>query len=135
MTPGGPKANQQGVHVFNTTAALTIQNMRRASGASSDYTKRVLRGLAAGLILSVLISAGVWALAQGIDSKTHSEGTWIANFCLLFAGILFHYTIYRKVTKVDEALESPRWGRLLAATVSLRLWFGVGWAGRFIAFI
>lgn len=50
-------------------------------GTSPDYIKRLLGGLAAGLILSVFISAGVWALAAGINSKTGSEGTWIGNFC------------------------------------------------------
>lgn len=71
----------------------------------------LLCGLAAGLILSVLISAGVWALAQGIDSKIRSEGTWFANFC-------------------EWLYETP-----ISVGIRESLWFGVGWAGRFIAFI
>jgi len=34
-----------------------------------------------GLILSVIISAGVWALSQGVDSKMFSEENVFARFC------------------------------------------------------
>lgn len=48
---------------------------------SSTYGKRVFRGLIAGLVLFVLICAGVWALSVNVDWKIHSEDNVIAVFC------------------------------------------------------
>jgi hypothetical protein len=43
--------------------------------------RQVLRGLIAGLILSVIISAGVWALSTSVDSKMFSDNNALARFC------------------------------------------------------
>ena len=51
----------------------------------------------------------------------------------LFAAVLFHYTIYRRLTRAPEQV-SPAWNKLAAAT-SLILWFGVGVGGRAIGFL
>ena len=53
----------------------------------------------------------------------------------LIAAITFQFTVFKR-TVTSEAGESlPAWRRWLIAGVSLTLWFGVGWAGRFIAFL
>ncbi len=52
---------------------LTVTNYP-ASG------RGILRGLMAGLILSVLISAGVWLLSAGNFWQIHSEG-FVSRFC------------------------------------------------------
>ena len=43
--------------------------------------RQVLRGLIVGLILSVIISAGVWALSTSVDSKMFGDGNVLAKFC------------------------------------------------------
>lgn len=43
--------------------------------------KNLLRGLIAGSIISLLVGAGVWALAVGIRWKTGSSTTALSNFC------------------------------------------------------
>jgi len=49
--------------------------------SSGTGTRQVLRGLIIGLILSVVISAGVWMLAAGVDYRFLSDGTAVARFC------------------------------------------------------
>jgi uncharacterized membrane protein SirB2 len=49
--------------------------------ASEGTGRRVLRGLIIGLILSVIISAGVWALSTTVESKMFSNETTFAKFC------------------------------------------------------
>jgi hypothetical protein len=48
--------------------------------AAAGNGRHVLRGLIVGLILSVLISAGVWALSTSVDSKMFSDETALAKF-------------------------------------------------------
>ena len=52
---------------------------------------------------------------------------------LLLVAILFTFTVRRKVALADEKRVGPIWGRVVAF-VSLALWFGVGFSGRWIAF-
>ena len=50
--------------------------------ADAGTGRQVLRGLIAGLIISVLISAGVWLLSAGNDMDKHGEDTTLlARYC------------------------------------------------------
>ena len=42
--------------------------------------RQMLRGLIAGLIIAVFLSAGVWALSKGVDSKMFTDETAPARF-------------------------------------------------------
>jgi uncharacterized protein DUF6644 len=48
---------------------------------TTGKSRQVLRGLIVGLILSVLISAGVWALSTSVDSKMFSDNNVLAKIC------------------------------------------------------
>src|SRR5215467_5788245 len=48
---------------------------------STGNGRQILRGLIVGLILSVIISAGVWALSTSVDSKMFTEDNAFAKFC------------------------------------------------------
>lgn len=61
----------------------------------------------------------------------YSFAFWI-KMASLFLAILFTFTLQRRVVMADESVSVPR-GRL-AAIVSLVLWAGVGWGGRWIGF-
>jgi len=52
---------------------------------------------------------------------------------LLSLAILFHFTIFRRAIRLDAF--SSRQRNFIVAAVSLTLWFGVGLAGRAIAFL
>ena len=49
--------------------------------ATTHSGRQVLRGLIIGLILSVLISAGVWILSTNVDSKIFGDTSFIAKIC------------------------------------------------------
>lgn len=59
-----------------------------------------------------------------------SAAYWLEMELLLVA-LVFHFTLYRRVTSRDDA---PAALRALTAVLSLLLWFGVGVAGRAIGF-
>jgi len=60
--------------------------------------------------------------------------SFLTKMSLLLVAILFHFTIYRKVVRRESRAVEPR--RLVVVPLlSLTLWFGVGWAGRAIAFL
>lgn len=48
---------------------------------STGSGRQVLRGLIVALILSVILSAGVWALSKGVDSKMFGSESAAAKFC------------------------------------------------------
>ena len=49
--------------------------------ATTRSGRQVLRGLIIGLILSVLISAGVWILSTSVDSKIFGDTSLVAKIC------------------------------------------------------
>jgi uncharacterized membrane protein SirB2 len=49
--------------------------------ASAGSGRRVLRGLIIGLMLSVVISVGVWILSTNVDSKIFGDTSVVARIC------------------------------------------------------
>jgi hypothetical protein len=64
--------------------------------------------------------------------KCYGSPPFFVKMGFLFMALVFTFTLHRKLTKRD-APPPPVWGKV-AAGVSLFLWFGVGLAGRAIAF-
>lgn len=65
-----------------------------------------------------------------------SPSFWIKMGLIFLAGVnmtVFHFTVYRNVTKWDSAAVTPA-GARAAAWISLTLWTGVVFAGRGIAY-
>ena len=52
-----------------------------AASSSTGNGRQVFRGLIAGLVLSVLISAAVWALSAGNEIKAEGHDNALARFC------------------------------------------------------
>ena len=98
-------------------------------------TAQLYRELAPWILCSlvVILATGLMLFASEA-LKAYSSGPFQVKIVLLFAAILSHYTIHRKVANADEGHFSPLWAKA-AATVSLVLWFGVGYAGRAIGFL
>jgi hypothetical protein len=51
----------------------------------------------------------------------------------LVGALVYTFTLRRRITRNDLILTTPRRARMLAA-MSLMLWFGVAWGGRWIGF-
>jgi hypothetical protein len=83
-----------------------------------------------------LVGALVTIIATGIPMflseaiKCYFSPPFFYKMTLLVLATMFTFTVRRRVANSEPA---KRWQRL-TATVSLALWFGVGFSGRWIAF-
>ena len=84
-----------------------------------------------GGLLVMVISGGCLFTSEAL--KCYANPPFFIKMGLLFLALLFTFTIHRRLTRSDEG-SLPRTWRILAACTSLALWFGVGLAGRAIAF-
>jgi len=84
-----------------------------------------------GSLAVALVSGSLLFLSESVKLY-HSEPFRLKIASLVLA-LLFTFSAHRKVTLADEAHARPFAGRL-AAVVSLALWAGVAWGGRWIGF-
>ena len=82
--------------------------------------------------LLVMLVTGVLLFTSETLRAYYSPPFWWKMRLLLLA-MLFTFTVRRKVLRADDASGQPLFGKLVAV-VSLSLWFGVGFSGRWIAF-
>jgi hypothetical protein len=83
----------------------------------------------AGLVLSIV--SGSLIFTGGAVS--YYEGAWFRQkMTLLCVALIFNFTLFRRVTQAKQQL-SP-WLNRMTGALALLLWFGVGVAGRAIAF-
>ena len=82
--------------------------------------------------LLVMLVTGVLLFTSETLRVYYSPPFWWKMRLLLLA-ILFTFTVRRNVVRSDDARLPPFVGKLVAV-VSLSLWFGVGFSGRWIAF-
>jgi hypothetical protein len=86
----------------------------------------------AGLALVILSGVMVFVVDP---ARYLASSTFLFKMALLAAAIAFQYTIFKRTvldSESDRLTVNRRW---TVALGSLLLWFGVGWAGRFIAFL
>jgi uncharacterized membrane protein len=129
----------EGVHIVALTmllGAIALLDLRLYGVTMRNKPiSKLARELAPWTLYSLIIILATGAMLFASEAvKVFSSGPFQIKMILLFSAMLFQYTVYRKLTNAGETLASPRWGKL-AATVSLILWFGIGWSGRFIAFL
>jgi uncharacterized membrane protein SirB2 len=82
--------------------------------------------------LTVMLVTGIPLFLSESIKCYYSPPFWYKMTFLPLA-ITFAFTVRRKVAAADENRVGPLWGKLVAL-VSLGLWFGVGFSGRWIAF-
>jgi hypothetical protein len=129
----------QGVHLLGIALLLgsvVILNFRLIgiglSGIKLEVVaKQVWSWGTAGLIMAIV--SGFFVFLP--DPARYAANTsFVTKMSLLLASILFQYTIYRRIVRAEVASHAER-RHVLLGIVSLFLWFGVGWAGRAIAFL
>jgi hypothetical protein len=82
--------------------------------------------------LALMLLSGSLIFMGGAES--YFEGQWFRRkMTLLLAALVFHVTWFRAVANAEDGRFSP-WQNRMTAAVALILWFGVGMAGRAIAF-
>ena len=87
--------------------------------------------LVAGLV--GLAMTGIPALMATATQQYVNKVFWFKMY-VLFAALVFTFTVRRNVTQADEARVGPVWGKLVAV-VSIVLWMIVAAGGRLIMYL
>jgi hypothetical protein len=100
------------------------------SQPSADLSRK-LKPFMVGALAATLVSGILMFLSEAIKCY-YSPPFWYKMTCLA-AAIVFAFTVRRKVAESESGRIAPAMVKL-TAIVSLALWFGVGFSGRWIAF-
>jgi uncharacterized membrane protein SirB2 len=126
------------VHLFGLTtllgsvvvASLRLLGLFQAHKPIAELRREVAPAMLVGLVL--MVGSGLLIFTGG--AQAYYEGYWFRlKMVLLAITLAFHFTVFRLVTRADEG-RFPRVVQRLTGLATLVLWFGVGWAGRSIAF-
>ena len=82
--------------------------------------------------LVLMFASGIPIFLSEATKAYYSFAFWIKMTCLLLA-LIFTFTIRRQVAQGALAVGRPELAKL-TAVISLVLWFGVAWGGRWIGF-
>jgi hypothetical protein len=119
--------------LLSTVVAI---DLRLAGLVMNDYRLSRLTGQlkpwTLGAIALVMSSGLLIFLAT--PNKYVDSHPFRLKMALLCSALLFHFGMLRRFTAPDSVARS-RLVSIIVACLSLTLWFGVGWAGRAIAFI
>jgi len=129
----------QSFHLMGLTILLTtvlLLDLRLVGLGMRDYglswLAQQLKPWTLGALAVVFTSGLLMFLAT--PGKYIGSHPFRLKMALLCLALLFHFGVLRRFTAADSAARSRR-VNVLVACLSLTLWFGVGWAGRAIAFI
>jgi hypothetical protein len=129
----------QSFHLLGLTillATVVALNMRLAGLGLNNYglswLARQLKPWTIGAIVLVMSSGILIFLAT--PGKYVDSHPFRLKMALLCGALIFHFSVLRRFTASDSVARL-RLVNVIVACVSLSLWFGVGWAGRAIAFI
>ncbi len=82
--------------------------------------------------LSLMFASGIPLFLSEAVKCYYSYAFWVKMASLVLA-LAFAFTVRRHVARTGPAADRPLQGRL-TALISLALWFGVAWGGRWIGF-
>jgi hypothetical protein len=82
--------------------------------------------------LTLMFSSGIPLFLSESIKCFYSFPFWV-KMTSLFLALVFTFTVRRRVAQTDLTFDRPLPGRL-TAIISLCLWFGVAWGGRWIGF-
>jgi hypothetical protein len=126
------------VHLFGLTtllgtvlvSSLRLLGLFQAHKPIAQLRREVAPAMLVGLVL--MVGSGLLIFTGGAEA--YYVGYWFRlKMVLLAIALAFHFTVFRTVTCAEED-RFPRLVQRITGVVTLVLWFGVGWAGRAIAF-
>jgi hypothetical protein len=115
-------------------AVLAVDLRLLGFGLTAQPAQRLARQIEPWLVGALLtsIATGIpMFLSEAIKCYFSPPFFWKMGFLVL--AVLFTFTVRRRVAAADPGKFAPILVRLTAA-ISLGLWFGVGFSGRWIAF-
>jgi hypothetical protein len=116
--------------------SIAMQNLRLFGLVMKEQpVSRVTRTFAPWTFwaLMLMLFSGLLLFVSEAMKCYGSDPFWV-KMGFLFVTLIFHFTIYRRITKTQDQHPTVLKARL-AAAASFALWTGVGLAGRAIAFI
>jgi hypothetical protein len=115
-------------------AVLAVDLRLLGVGLSSQPVEQLADDAEPWLIgsLTLMFASGIPLFLSEATKCYYSFPFWI-KMSSLFLVILFTFTVRRRAIRMKVNLKHPLLGRAVAL-VSLGLWFGVGWGGRWIGF-
>jgi len=115
-------------------AALLVDLRLLGVGLNKQPVARLYAGAQPWMIGSVIVmfASGVPLFLSESIKCLYSVPFWI-KMASLFLVLLFTFTFLRRATETDAIAKRPHAGQV-AAIISLVLWFGVAWGGRWIGF-
>lgn len=122
-------------HLFGLTLLLgttVVVNLRLFGlGLKRQSTAQVASDAMPWMLSGMVVTLGSGTLLFLSEAmKCYNSTPFFVKMGLLFAALLFTFTFHRRLTKADL----PSLAGRLGASLSIVLWFGVGLAGRAIAF-
>ena len=128
----------QSVHLVGMTVllgAVFLLDVRLARLGMTEWSarwlERELRPWAIAALTLVLLSGAL--IFVGTPAKYLASNPFRFKMAMLALATAFHFGLLRRFARSETG--RPRSIDVLAAGVSLTLWFAVGWAGRAIAFV
>ncbi len=118
-----------------TAGAVLIVDLRLLGmGLNQQPVAQISKGAEPWLVGSLILmfSSGIPLFLSESIKCYYSFAFWVKMTSLLLA-LLFTFTIRRYVTRTGLTIDRPLLGKF-TGLVSLGLWFGVGWGGRWIGF-
>jgi hypothetical protein len=118
-----------------TAGAVLIVDLRLLGvGLNQQPVAQISEGAEPWLVGSLILmfSTGIPLFLSESIKCYYSFAFWVKMTSLLLA-LLFTFTIRRYVTRTGLTMSRPLLGKF-TGLISLGLWFGVGWGGRWIGF-
>lgn len=118
-----------------TAGAVLIVDLRLLGvGLNQQPVAQISKGAEPWLVGSLILmfSTGIPLFLSESIKCYYSFAFWVKMTSLLLA-LLFTFTIRRHVTRTGLTMSRPLLGKF-TGLISLGLWFGVGWGGRWIGF-
>jgi hypothetical protein len=128
----------EAVHLLGfglTLGAVLLVDLRLlGAGLSGQPAAVVADGVRSWLIGGVvmMIASGLLLFMSEATKCYYSPAFWVKMASLLLA-LVFMVTFRRRAVRTDAASNRPMIARM-TAVISLGLWFGVAWGGRWIGF-
>jgi hypothetical protein len=118
-----------------TAGAVLIVDLRLLGvGLSRQPVEQLAATIEPWLLGSValMFASGIPLFLSESIKCYYSFAFWV-KMTSLFLVLLFSFTLRRRVTRTGLTPDQPPLGRI-TALISLGLWFGVAWGGRWIGF-
>jgi hypothetical protein len=118
-----------------TAGAVLIVDLRLLGlGLNQQPVAQLSKGAEPWLLgsLTLMFSSGIPLFLSESIKCYYSFAFWV-KMTSLFLVLIFTFTIRRYVTRTGLTIDRPLLGKF-TGLISLGLWFGVGWGGRWIGF-